>query len=320
MTTSSKLPEIVAIIGPTASGKSNMAVELAQRLGTEIIGADSRQLYRGMPVITAAPTAEQRATVPHHMVECIDIDCPYSAAKYAQDALPIINDVINRTGTAVVCGGSMLYVRTLVSGIDDIPEITPEVRAEIEQQRMLLGDDAMREKLRLADPAYYAEADISNMRRVVHALEIIRQSGLPYSALRTGQQTSRPFRTLFFTPQTTRQQLFQRINLRVKAMDEAGMENEARSLYPMRHLNALRTVGATEWFDYFDAQNGTYTSAVKTPNGVDPHSLYPWPRNTIIDRIAKNTRVYAKKQLAWLPQFNGLRYVDTVNDILRLMH
>lgn len=272
-------PLLVVVTGPTASGKTALAIEIARRLGTEIVSADSRQIYRGIPITTAVPTAAERAAVPHHLVECKDITESYSAASFAEDAMAILDDLFRRYGCAVVCGGSMMYIDALTKGIDDIPDISDAVRMRVQQIYADSGMEAVLAMLQIYDPEYYNTVDRANTRRVMHALEVCLQSGCTYTSLRTGAVAERPFRTQIVAIDRSRDELFARINARVDAMVEAGMEAEARSMYPYRHLNALNTVGFKEWFAHFD---GTMDRA------------------TTIARIAKNTRVYAKKQLLWL--------------------
>ncbi len=271
---------VTVITGPTASGKSALAVDLAERLGCEIISADSRQIYRHIPITTACPTAEQRARVRHHLVECLELDEYYSAARFEEDALRLIADMEARgLDNCVVVGGSMMYIDALTRGLDELPTISDPVRAETLDFFHSQGIEAVREELRRLDPEYYAQADLANHRRLVHALEIIRESGRKVSELRTGRPKPRPFEIRKYAVDLPREELFARINARVEQMVADGMEQEARALYHLRHLNSLNTVGFKEMFAFFDGL---------------------MDRDTAIARIAKNTRVYAKKQLTWL--------------------
>lgn len=271
---------VTVITGPTASGKSALAVNVAERLGCEIISADSRQIYRHMPVTTACPSAEERARVPHHLVECLELDEYYSAARFEEDALKLIADMERRGLTdCVVVGGSMMYIDALTRGLDDLPTISDAVRAETLEFFHNQGIEAVRDELRRLDPDYFAQADPDNHRRLVHALEIIRESGRKVSELRTGRAKPRPFDVRKYVIDLPREELFARINARVDRMVADGMEQEAAALYHMRHLNSLNTVGFKEMFAMFDGL---------------------MDRETAIARIAKNTRVYAKKQLTWL--------------------
>ena len=268
------------VTGPTASGKTVAAINLAESLGCEIISADSRQIYRHIPITTACPTPEELARVPHHLVQSLELSDYYSAACFEQDALRLIADMESRgLDQVVVCGGSMMYINALLVGLDELPTISESVRAETLDFFRREGIEGVRRELQRLDPAYLAQADPNNHRRLVHALEIIRQSGSPVSALRTGRRKQRPFRVSLSVLEPPRAELFDRINRRVEKMVADGMVDEARGVYHLRHLNSLNTVGFKELFAYFD--------------GV-------WDLPTAIARIQKNTRVYAKKQLTYL--------------------
>lgn len=272
--------KVIVITGPTASGKSALAVDLAQELGCEIISADSRQIFRHIPITTAVPTAEERARATHHLVEQLELDEYYSAARFEEDALSLIADMEARgLDRCVVCGGSMMYIDALTKGLDLLPTISPQVREETLRFFNDQGIEAVRQELQRLDPEYYATVDLNNHRRLIHALEIIRESGSKVSRLRTGRPKPRPFEIEKRIIELPREVLFSRINARVDRMVADGMEQEARSLYHLRHLNSLNTVGFKEMFAYFDGL---------------------MDRTTAIERIKKNTRVYAKKQLTWL--------------------
>lgn len=285
---------VIVITGPTASGKSALAVAVAQRLDCEIISADSRQIYRGMPITTAAPTAEEQGGVPHHLLEILEPTEYYSAARFEEDALKLIADMERRgLQNVVVCGGSMMYIDALLYGLDELPTIREDIRRKALQLFEQQGIDAVRRELDALDSEYLAQADLNNSRRLVHALEIIWQSGHKVSELRTGAKKSRPFTWKKFAIDLAREELFARINSRVNRMAEQGIVEEARGLLPLRHLNALNTVGFKELFTYFD--------------GV-------WDLDTALARMAKNTRVYAKKQLTWLKKAQDATMISP-NDI-----
>lgn len=272
--------KVFVITGATASGKTRLAIELARELRCEIISADSRQIYRGIPIGTAAPTAEELAAVPHHLVGMLELDEYYSAAQFEADALALIEDMKRRgLESVVVCGGSMMYIDALLRGLDDLPTISDEVRTAVFELYQQQGIDALIEELRLTDPQYLEKADLQNYRRLIHAVEITRQSGVPYSSLRTGRAKARPFQWVKYALDLPREVLFDRINRRVDLMMEQGLEQEARRVWPLRRLNSLNTVGYKEMFAYFE---GTMDLPTATA------------------RIGKNTRVYAKKQLTWL--------------------
>ena len=269
---------LIVITGPTGIGKSATAIDLAQRLSTEIISADSRQVYKGIPIITAAPTEEERSIVPHHLVDFLELDEYYSASLFEQQALSLLDQIFRRSDYAVVCGGSMMYVDALCNGIDELPTIPDNIRQQLMQEHADNGNDWLLQRLEQLDPVYYNQVDRQNTKRVFHAVEICLASGKPYSSLRTGTRRSRPFRIIKTALTADRQLIFDRINLRVEKMLEMGMLDEARSVYHLRHLNSLNTVGFKEMFRYIDGE---------------------WDLPTAIARMQKNTRVYAKKQMTW---------------------
>lgn len=282
-------PTIIVITGPTASGKSALAIDVAQKLGTEIISADSRQIYHGIPIVTAMPSAEELSSVRHHLIDILPLDAYYSASMFEEDAMGIIEDVISRSGTAVVCGGSMMYVDALCNGIDELPTVPDHIRHGLENELKQKGEEWLREELHKLDPEYYTKVDIKNTKRVFHAVEIIRAAGKPYTELRTGKRQERPFHIKKYLLAPERSVLFDRINRRVDIMVESGLEEEARRVYDLRHLNSLNTVGLKEMFAWFTGD---------------------MDRTTAIERIKKNTRVYAKKQLTWWARDNGITPID----------
>jgi tRNA dimethylallyltransferase len=269
---------LIVITGPTGVGKTATAITLAQHLHCDIINADSRQIYRGIPICTAAPTAEELAAARHHFVAIKDLEESYSAAQFEGDVMELLPSLWRQGDYAVMCGGSMLYVDAVCRGIDQLPDISPEVRSAVKEKLQTHGLASLVEELERLDPQYASTIDRKNTSRVCHGVEICRQAGVPYSSLRTGMAKQRDFRIVKIALNTDREQLFDRINKRVDRMIEAGLEQEARSVYHLRHLNSLNTVGMKEMFALFD---GTMD------------------RDTAIQRIKKNTRVYAKKQLTW---------------------
>ena len=279
---------LIVITGPTGVGKTGKAIELAQSLGTEIVSADSRQLYRDIPIGTAAPTAEELAMVKHHFVGILGLEEYYNAAQFEVDALEVIKRIFAERDYAVMCGGSMLYVDAICRGIDDIPTISDEVRSRVAEMVANCSAEELCETLRSLDPAYHAIVDLNNTKRVAHAIEICLQAGVPYSTLRTGKAKPRDFEIVKIALNLPREELFDRINRRVDAMVEQGLEEEARQVYPLRHLNSLNTVGFKEMFAYFDST---------------------MERGVAIERIKKNTRVYAKKQLTWFQRDTTVRWL-----------
>ena len=283
---------LYVITGPTASGKSALAVDLAKRLGTEIISADSRQVYRGSPIVTAVPTEEERGGVRHHLMEMLPLEAYYSASTFEQDALRLAEHLFSEHGSAVVCGGSMLYIDALCNGIDELPTVPENIRMPLMSEWGQRGDAWLLEELRRLDPECHERIDRQNMKRVFHAVEVSLTAGVPYSTLLTGNRVDRNFRIVKVALNGERQLLFERINRRVEAMMEAGLEDEARSVYDRRTLNSLNTVGLKEMFAWFD---GIMT------------------KEEAVARIQKNTRVYAKKQLTWHRRDDSLIWLDFEN-------
>lgn len=282
-------PTLIVITGPTGSGKTALSIALAQEFGCHILSADSRQLYRDIPIGTAAPTSEELASAPHHFVGTLALEDYYSAAQYEEEALALLQELWTLSPYAVMCGGSMMYIDAVTRGIDELPTITSEIR----QQAMCMfhegGLPLLQETLKRIDPVYYEQVDLNNHKRLVHAIEITLQAGVPYSSLRTGQVKQRPFRIIKAALDYDRETLFARINRRVELMVEAGLVDEARRVYHLRHLNSLNTVGYKELFAYFD---GTMDY------------------ETAVARIAKNTRVYAKKQLTWMKKDDSIHRLN----------
>lgn len=293
---------LIVITGPTGIGKTSVAIEVARHLGCEIINADSRQIFRGIPIGTAAPTAEEQALVKHHFVAVKNLDERYSAAQFESDVMALLPSFWAKGKYAVMCGGSMMYVDAVCSGIDSVPDIRPEIRATLKQELADGGIAPLLEELRTADPEYFAIVDQRNPKRIVHALEVCRQTGLTYSSFRTGVTKERPFRIVKIGLNMDRAELFNRINRRVDAMMDAGFEREARSVYHLRHLNSLNTVGFKEMFAYFDGTMDFVTAR---------------------ERMKKNTRVYAKKQLTWYakdPQIQWLHPASAKEKIIQIIN
>lgn len=275
----------IVITGPTASGKSALAVSVATMLGTEIISADSRQIYRGIPIVTAVPDAEERRGITHHLVETLPLEAYYSAAAFEEDALRIAAEVWQSHDTVIICGGSMMYVDAFCNGIDPLPTVSPQLREALADEYRLKGDDWLRQRLKELDAEYYDRVDLKNTKRVMHAVEVSLMAGQPYSSLLGAERTPRDFKIEKYYIDMPRPLLFDRINARVDKMIRNGLEEEARRVYPLRHLNSLNTVGLKEMFAWFDGK---------------------MERQEAIERIKKNTRVYAKKQMTWFARDTSL--------------
>ena len=269
---------LFVLLGPTAVGKTELSLKIAESLGSPILNADSRQLYRDIPIGTAAPTAEQMQRVRHYFVGTLGLEEYYSAAAYEQQVMELLPTLFGETPGVLLSGGSMLYIDAVCRGIDDIPTVEEETRTLLRQRLAEEGLGRLCAELRLLDPEYYRKADLHNTQRIVHALEICYQTGRPYSSFLSQQTKQRPFRIIKIGLQRPREELFSRINQRTLKMLENGFEQEARRVYPLRHLNSLNTVGYKEMFRYISGE---------------------WSLPQAIEKIQRNTRVYAKKQMTW---------------------
>ena len=288
---------LIVILGPTAVGKTELTLSLAEHYACPILNCDSRQIYRDMRIGTAAPTQEQLDRVRHYFVGQLNLDEYYSAAKYEQEVLQLTSELFKTHNTLILSGGSMMYIDAVCNGIDDIPTVDEEVRATLAKRLQEEGLEKLLAELRLADPEHYDFVDHKNAKRVVHALEVCYTTGKPYSSfltrktLRCGASTTqtadRPFRTLKIGLERPREELFARINSRVDDMINSGLLHEAMTLLPHRHENALNTVGYKEMFNVLD---GT------------------WELPMAIERLKKNTRVYAKKQMTWFKHDTGVTW------------
>lgn len=279
---------LVVVTGATASGKTTTAIALAEKLGCDIISADSRQIYRDIPIITAAPSPDELAAVKHHFIGILPLEAYYSAARFEEDVMALLPELWQQNDYVVMAGGSMMYIDAVTHGIDPIPTVSDEIRCRVKEICDNEGLEAVTAMLGQLDPDYLTRVDRANTRRIVHAVEVSLQAGVPYSTMLTGNRRQRDFRVVKLALDMPREILFARINARVEAMKAAGMEAEARKVFHLRHLNSLNTVGFKEMFAYFD---GTMD------------------RTTALARIAKNTRVYAKKQLTWLRRDPDVRWI-----------
>lgn len=286
---------LIVVTGPTASGKTALAVDLATSLGCDIISADSRQIYRGLPIGTATPTEEEMKGVKHHLLSFLSLEEYYNAARFEKDVLRLLHELWKENQYVILCGGSMMYIDAVLHGIDELPDISSEIRESTVNIYQEKGLSYMLDWLTELDPDYASVVDRTNWRRVIHAIEICREAGVPYSTLRTGCSRSRPWHTVIISPYHSRERLFDRINSRVEHMVHNGLVEEARKVNHLRHLNSLNTVGYKELFAYFDGK---------------------LELNEAIARIAKNTRVYAKKQLTWMKKIPEVHYVSADSNIL----
>ena len=271
-------PTLVILLGPTGVGKTELSLRIAEWLQSPIISADSRQLYREIPIGTAAPTAAQLARVKHYLVGTLALTDYYSASRFEEEVMALLPTLFPEHPNLVLTGGSMMYIDAVTKGIDDMPTVTPAIREAVYRQFEAEGLAPLLEELRQADPIHYEEVDRNNYKRVLHAVEICRRTGLPYSTCRTHSRKERPFRILQIGLTRDREELYDRINQRVDQMMADGLLEEARRVYPLRHLNSLNTVGYKELFRYFDGE---------------------WSLDLAVEKIKRNSRVYARKQMTW---------------------
>lgn len=284
--------KLIIILGPTGVGKTERSLQLAESLHTEIISCDSRQMYREMKIGTAAPTEKELQRVPHHFIGNLSIHDYYSCGKFELEALAKCEELFQRHDTVLMVGGSMLYIDAICKGIDDIPKIDEELRRELDLRLANEGVDVLRNELKMLDPVYYRQVDPLNHKRIKHALEVCIQTGKPFSSFHTDTKKERPFdiEKIGFT--RPREELYERINLRVDKMFEAGLLEEAKALYPYKGLNSLNTVGYKELFEYFDGN---------------------WTLEYAKQMIQQNSRHYAKKQITWFKRDEEIQW-ETLTD------
>lgn len=279
---------LVVITGPTAVGKTTLCLDIARHLGTPILNADSRQIYRELKIGTAAPTSEEQALVKHYFVGSISLHDYYNASMYEQQVLQVLeHEIFPQHDMALMSGGSMMYIDVVCHGIDNIPTVDAKTRETMKKRYEQEGLEALCEELRLLDPAYYRIVDLKNPKRVIHALEICHMTGKPYTSFRTEEKKQRPFRIIKIGLTRDREELYQRIDQRVDQMMQDGLLDEVKGLYDERHLNALNTVGYKELFEYID-NRCTLEEAVC--------------------RIKFHTHRYARKQLTWFKRDETVRW------------
>lgn len=280
-------PTLIVLVGPTGVGKTELSLQLAEKYHTSIVSADSRQLYADLKIGTAAPTAEEMKRVPHYLVGTLKLTDYYSAARYEEEAMSILEKLFQTNDTVILTGGSMMYVDAICKGIDDIPTIDAETREIMMQRYEAEGLDKLCAELKLLDPDYYRIVDLKNPKRVIHALEICYMTGKTYTSFRTQKKKERPFRIVKIGLTRDRAELYDRINRRVDKMMEQGLLEEARKVYPYRTLNSLNTVGYKELFNYLD---GT------------------WELPFAIEKIKQNSRIYSRKQMTWFKRDEEIKW------------
>ena len=288
---------LIVITGPTAVGKTQLTLELAQYYGIPVINADSRQIYKELKIGTAAPTEEQMRKAQHYFVGSKSISDYYNASMYEQEVLKLLESLFATSPVQMLSGGSMMYIDAVCNGIDDIPTIREDIRTEMKRRYEEEGLEALCEDLKRLDPEHYESVDRQNYRRVIHALEICYQTGKTYTSFRKQTKKERPFNIIKIGLNRDRHELYGRINQRVDDMMAQGLLDEVRAMAPYREVNALNTVGYKELFDYMDGR---------------------WPLEEAIERIKGNTRRYARKQLTWYKRDENIRWFhpDQQQDIL----
>ena len=285
------VPILVVVVGPTAVGKTELCLRLAEHFQTNVVSMDARQFYQEMTIGTAKPTEAERARVPHHLVDSLSIRQPYDVKQFEQDALRTIATLHQKHRVVIATGGSGLYMKTLCEGIDDMPAIDTTTRQYWHERWQTEGLEKLVENLQEIDPVFCETADLHNPRRVLRALEVHSSSGKPYSSFKNQATDAmeRPFKITKIGLTRPRPVLYKRINLRVEHMLEAGLVEEARALYPYRFLTALRTVGYQELFPMFEGK---------------------YDLSEAIRLIQRNSRRYAKRQLTWFRQDTAIRWFD----------
>ena len=269
---------LIVLLGPTGVGKSKLSIHLAQYFRTEIISSDSRQVYRELSVGTAVPPEADLQKVKHHLIHTHSIQDYYNASHFGEDVLEILRQLFREKEAVVMAGGSMLYIDAVCNGMDNLPDPDYTLRTELTRDYEEKGLEHLRLQLKQLDPDYYSVVDLKNPKRILHALEVCLTTGKPYSSFRTNPRKERPFTAIKVGLNLDRQELYERINKRVDHMMEEGLEEEARRVYPLRHLNSLNTVGYKELFSFFDGTIG---------------------KKEAVELIKRNSRHYARRQLTW---------------------
>lgn len=292
---------LIVIAGPTASGKTATAIKIAKALGTEIISADSRQFYKELPIGTAAPTKDEQSEVQHHMIHNLNVEDKYDVADYEQDVMMLLRKLFLNHDAVVLTGGSGLFIDAVCNGLDSIPDISEENRKLVNDLFHKDGLIALQSELQRLDPEYYNIVDKQNPRRLQRAIEVCYQTGLPYSSFRKNINKVRDFKIIKIALLWDRNELINRINKRVEMMINDGLVEEAKAMYPKRHLNSLNTVGYKELFQYFDGSVSL---------------------NEAIENIKISTRQYAKRQMTWLRKNNEYQWftIDEIDKMLEYIN
>ena len=296
------MPTLLLIVGPTGVGKTELSLRVAEHFGCPILNCDSRQIYRGIPIGTAAPTEAEQARVKHYFVATRDLEEDYNAGQYERDALALLEELFATHEVVVMTGGSMLYADAVCDGLDDLPNVPTEIRAEVMAKgRMANGEGLkwLQAEVQRLDPDYWQIVDQQNPARLAHCVELCMTTGKAYSSLRTNTRKERPFRIIKIGLERDRAGLYARIDKRVEQMVKEGLVEEARSVYPKRQLNSLQTVGYRELFAHFDGE---------------------YDLNRAIELIQQNTRHYAKRQMTWFRRDKDIHWLNANDDYEKNIH
>lgn len=278
---------LIVLIGPTGVGKTDLSIKIADKYGSPIISADSRQLYSDLKIGTAAPTEEYLKRVKHYFVGTLKLTDYYSAAQYESEVISLLEDLFKRNNTILLTGGSMMYIDAICKGIDDIPTVDSETRLMMMEKYEKEGLDRLCAELKLLDPEYYSTVDLKNPKRVIHALEICYMTGKTYTSFRTGNKKQRPFDIIKIGLCRDREELYERINKRVDIMIKEGLVDEVKSVYEYRNLNSLNTVGYKEIIQYLEGK---------------------CTLEFAIEKIKQNSRIYSRKQMTWFKRDNDITW------------
>lgn len=292
-------PTLLVLTGATGVGKTELSLRLAEHFGCPIVSADSRQIFREIPIGTAAPSATEQARVKHYFVGTKSVSEDYNAGQYERDALALLETLFRQYGVVVLTGGSMLYIDAVCNGFDDMPSVSADLREQVKSEYQTHGLEWLQSEVQRLDPAYWAEVDRQNPQRLLHCVEICRAAGKPFSSFRSRTRAARPFRIVKIGLTRPREELYDRINRRVEQMMAQGLLEEVRSVYPLRKKNSLQTVGYRELFAYLDGQ-------------------YTLPK--AVEMIQQNSRHYAKRQMTWFNRDTTIHWLNADLDYETQLH
>lgn len=289
---------LICIVGPTAIGKTALSIKLAEAYNTEILSADSRQFFKEMSIGTAVPSLEEKEAAPHHFIQHISIEDEYSVGDFEKEALSTTKELFKENTVLILVGGSGLYVKSLLEGLDKFPEINPDIRRDLNEELTEEGLEPLQKKLKLVDPDFYRQIDLENPQRVIRALEVSLGTGKPYSSFLQKQKTPREFEVIKIGLTAPREEIYKRINRRVDIMMKEGLLEEAKSLYPQRNLNALKTVGYKELFSFLEGKMNLEEAILE---------------------IKKNTRRFAKRQLTWFRKEKDILWFENTTPVEEIL-